>query len=84
MKRRHLTPKSIEYIGKESTKIEQNWTDSPEAYKNTKVIYQKILKITPKEAKKRGVSRPTLWKIKRKIREEKKINLKGRSVKRLI
>ncbi len=38
----------------------------------------------PKEAKERGVSRPTLWKIKKKIREGKKINLKGRVVKKLL
>jgi len=84
LKRRHLTPKSIEYIGKESTKIEQNWMDNQEFYKNTKGIYQRILNISNKEAEERGVSRPTLWKAQQKIKKGKKINLKTRSVKKLI
>jgi len=84
LKRRHLNPNKIVYIGKESTKIEQSWADNQEVYKNTKGIYQKILKMTPKKAKEGGVSRPTLWKIKEKIRNGKKINLKTRSVRKLL
>lgn len=84
LKRRHLKPKSIEYIGKESNKIKQNWMESQETYKNTKEICQKILNVTPEEARKKGVSRPTLWKIKQKIKKGKKINFKTKSVKRLV
>jgi hypothetical protein len=37
-----------------------------------------------RELRKKGVSRPTLWKIKEKIRKGNKINSKTKSVKRLI
>jgi hypothetical protein len=82
LKRRHLNPKEIVRIGKESNQIEENLIheEKQEIYSNTKEIYQKILNITPKEAKERGVSRPTLWKIKEKIRKGKGINFKTKSV----
>lgn len=86
LKRRHLKPKEIIHIGKESNKIEEDLIHKgkQEVYTDTKAIYQKILKMTPKEAKEKGVSRPTLWKIKDKIRKGKKINLETKSVKMLL
>ena len=47
------------------------------------LILQKILKMTPKEAKEKDVSRPTLWKVKKKIREEEKINFNSNAIKKL-
>ena len=86
LKRRFLKPTKIIYIGKESNKIEEDLIndEKEEVYTNNKGIYEKILKITPKEAKEKGVSRPTLWKIKRKIKEGEKVNLKTKSVTLLI
>jgi len=85
LKRRHLHPTKIVCIGKESNKIEEEliYKSKSEVYKNTKEIYQKILNMNPEEARQKGVSRPTLWKIKKKIREGKKINLKTKSVRKL-
>ncbi len=40
--------------------------------------------MTPKEVNKGGVSRPTLWKIKQKIKNKKKISLNGKIVKKVI
>ena len=86
LKRRHLKPKEIVYIGKESNKIEEDLISKgkQEIYTNTKESYQRILDITPKGARKKGVSRPTLWKIKKKIKEGKKVNLKTKSVRKLL
>lgn len=85
LKRKHLTPSNIEYIGKESNKIEQGWENNQEIYKNMKEIYQKILNITPEKARKRGVKhRSTLKRIKDKIRKGEKLNLRIGSVKKLL
>jgi len=48
-----------------------------------KEIYERILNMTPKEAREKDVSRPTLWKIKQKIKDGKKINFKTKSVRKL-
>jgi hypothetical protein len=86
LKRRHLKPKGIIYIGKESNKIQENLIhkEKQEIYSNTKGVYQKILDTSNEEAENRGVSRPTLWKIQQKIKKGKRPNMKTRSVKKLI
>ena len=50
-------------------------------YQNRKEIYDRILKMLNKEAEKRGVTRSALWKIKKKIREGKRLNLNSNAVK---
>lgn len=56
----------------------------PIEYGDPEKLKQKILGMKNKEAEKRGVRRETLWKIKKKIREEKVINWKTKSVNDLI
>ena len=83
--RRNITLKRTTYIGKEVNKIEEQplIIEYPSKYHNTEENLQNILKMTPREAKDIGVSRQTLHKIKKKIRERKKINKKTKAVKKL-
>ncbi|MEK6909344.1 MAG: hypothetical protein AABX23_04810 [Nanoarchaeota archaeon] len=87
LKRKHVRPKEIVWIGKESNKINEDLTEEIKAttYKDIGKDRKIILNMSNQEAEKRDVSRPTLWKIQKRLRKNpKKFNWKTRSVKRLI
>jgi len=86
LKRRHMKVDTIMPIGKEAKKIymEPLGITTATTYPNKKEIYKKILTVTNEEAKKKGVTRATLWKIKEKIKKGKNINLKTNAVKKLL
>ena len=86
LSRKHIAQGEIRFIGKEVRNLEEQFLDvqNPIEYGDEGEIRKVILEMSNKEAKEKGVSRPTLWKIKRKIREGKKVNLKTKSVKILI
>lgn len=44
----------------------------------------RILKMSNKEAESRGVTRSALWKIKKKIKKGKKVNLNCEGVRKMI
>lgn len=86
MKRRKIVGGEIMHIGKEANNIEEQPLElaKSQEYVNEDELKKRILKMTPKEARESGVSRPTLWKIKRKINIGRKIRLRTRSVKALL
>ncbi len=86
LKRRHIKIDSITIIGKEAKKVymEPLGITPATEFHNKEELFKKILEITNKEAKKKGVTRPTLWKIKEKIRTGKNINLKTSAVRKLL
>ena len=86
LSRKSVTISGITYIGKEVKKLEQQHLglEHVTEYQNREDIYDRILKMSNKEAESRGVTRSALWKIKKKIREGKKVNLRCRAVRDLI
>lgn len=77
---------SVVYIGKEANSIDEQALDvkRPQEFVNKAEILQKILDISQSEAEKIGVRRGTLWKIKKKIRDGKDLNLETGAVRKLI
>lgn len=86
LKRRHIKPKEIVWIGKESNKINEVHEDTKvNTYRDREKDKIRILNMSNEEALKRGVSRPTLWKIKEKLRKNpEKFNWNTRAVRKLL
>jgi len=87
LRRRHVKPTSIVYIGKESNKIgtELIETEKQEIYQNEEALKERILKMSPKEARKLGIRhRSTLIRIKSRIMKRKKVNWKTKEMRKLI
>lgn len=86
LERRHLKDGEITVIGKETKNIEEQSLKVERIieYFDEKELLKKILKMTPKEAREKGVSRPTLWKIKQKIKNRAEVNLNNKAVRKLI
>lgn len=88
MKRRVINPLKVVYIGKESNKIENSELmnlDKHEQFVNYKEARKKILKMSFKEAHKRGVSKSTLWEMKDRLRKNpKKFNWRTIAVNKLL
>lgn len=86
LSRKRITEGEIRFIGKEVKNLEEQFLEikRPIEYGDREKIKKKILEMSNKEAERKGVSRPTLWKIQQKIKEGKKINFKTKSVTLLI
>jgi len=92
--RKHIKAERIRYIGKESNNLDDNLTglDDPDYLEYTKdheIVRSKdfkqwILEIKPKEVRDKGISKMALWKIKNKIKLDRKLNPKTKIIKILI
>ena len=72
--RKHITADSIRHIGKESNNIYEASIlgiddDSYLEYENIEDFKQGILSLKPKDVKDKGISKQTLWNIKKRIRK---------------
>ena len=69
--RKHIINDRIRYIGKESNNLEDNLTglDDPDylEYENIEDFKQWILSLKPKDVRDKGISKQTLWNIKKRI-----------------
>lgn len=80
LERKHVTVTKIVHIGKESNNLDESRTlgvdsDSYEIYEDIENINSKfkkiskdVLKLNPRDVKKFGISKQTLWNVKEKIR----------------
>ena len=80
MERKHVNVIGVIHIGKESNNLEESeflgvddtsyetYEDVRNLDKKFKKIAPSILKLKPKDVKKFGISKQTLWNVKRKIR----------------
>jgi hypothetical protein len=92
--RKHIIVNKIRYIGKESNNLEDNLTgiekpDYSEYTKDHEIVKseefkQWILSLKPKDVIDKGMSERTLYKIKHKIKLDKKLNPKTKIVKFLM
>jgi len=92
--RKHIIADKIRYIGKESNNLEDNLTgiedpDYLEYTKDHEIVRSKdfkqwILEIKPKDVRDEGISKMALWKIKNKIKLDRKLNPKTKIIKILI
>lgn len=82
LKRKHIKPDKIIRLGKEANKIEPN-KNNPTIYLNPTEIEEEIRQTTPKEAKKKGINKMTLWKIKKRLQEGKPLNLRTKNLQKL-
>ena len=72
--RKHIIADRIGYIGKESNNIDEAPVlgiddDSYLKYENIEDFKQWILSLKPKDVKDKGISKQTLWNIKKRIRK---------------
>ena len=71
--RKHIVVNRIRYIGKESNNLEDNLAGIEEPdyieYKNIEDFKQWILSLKPKDVRDKGISKQTLWNIKKRIRK---------------
>jgi hypothetical protein len=79
----------IRYIGKESNNLDESLIfgidDDPYLeYENLKEFYNWVLTLKPKDVKDKGILERTLYKIKLKIKQGKRLNPKTKIVKILI
>lgn len=74
------------YIGKEANNIDEQELDVKKAQEFIDVgeIKRKILEMPQKEAEKLGVGRSTFQGMRKKIKEEGKLNLKTPAVRRIL
>jgi hypothetical protein len=82
LERKHIQPDGLVYIGKEANNIENQPLDviGAQVFINEEEIQQKILALTPEEARKLGIKhRSTLKRMKDRIMKEGKINLDTKS-----
>ena len=87
LERKHTLDDGLIYIEKEANKIEDQPLDvvKPQTFVNMEEIKQKILVLTPEEARKIGIKhRSTLKRMKYRILKEGKINLDTKEVKKLV
>jgi len=72
--RKHIVANVIRYIGKESNNIDEASVlgiddDSYLEYENIEDFKQLILSLKPKDVRDKGISKQTLWNIKKRIRK---------------
>ncbi|WP_235283252.1 DNA polymerase [Methanosarcina sp. 2.H.A.1B.4] len=87
LKRKHIQADGLVYIGKEANNIEDQPLDvtKSQVFINEEEIRQKILALTPEEARKKGIKhRSTLKRMKDRIQNEAIISLRTKSIKKLI
>jgi hypothetical protein len=90
LKRKHVTVSDVTYIGKESNNLDESEvlgvdSDSYETYEKVedldakfRKIAKKVLKLNPRDVKRFGISRQTLWNVKKKIRLSKFTQISSR------
>lgn len=86
LKRKQIQADGLVYIGKEDNNIEDQPLDitGAQVFINEEELKQKILDLSPKEAKKLGIRyRSTLKKIKDRILKDGKINMRTKEIKKL-
>jgi len=84
--RKHIIADRIRYIGKESNNINEASVlgiddDSYIEYENIEDFKQWILSLKPKDVRDKGISKMVLWKIKNKIKLDRKLNPKTKIIK---
>lgn len=87
LERKYIQSNGLVYIGKEANNIEDQPVNviKPQVFIDEEEIKQKILDLSPKEARKLGIKyRSTLKKIKDRILKNGKINMKTNDVKKLV
>lgn len=87
LKRKHIQADGLVYIGKEANNIEDQPLDvtGAQVFINQEEIKQKVLALTPEEARKKGIKhRSTLKRMKDRIIKDGKINVKTSEVKKLV
>jgi hypothetical protein len=92
--RKHIIADQIRYIGKEYNNLEDNLTglEDPDylEFSNDHEIVKNngfndwILSLKPKDVRDNGISKMALWKIKNKIKLDRKLNPKTKIIKILI
>ncbi|WP_200895213.1 MULTISPECIES: hypothetical protein [unclassified Methanosarcina] len=86
LKRKHIQADGLVYIGKEANNIEDQPLDvtKSQVFINDEEIKQKLLALTPEEARKLGIKhRSTLKRMKDRVKRDSKINLDTKEVKKL-
>lgn len=87
LKRRNIQADGLVYIGKEANSIEDQPLDivGAQVFVNEEEIKQKILALTPEEARELGLKhRSTLKRMKDRIKRDSKINLDTKEVKKIL
>ncbi|MDD4438250.1 MAG: hypothetical protein PHS04_09480 [Tissierellia bacterium] len=87
LERKHIHADGLVYIGKEANNIEDQPLDvtGAQVLINEEEIKQRILNLSPKEARELGIKyRSTLKKIKDRILNDGKLNMKTNEVKKLL
>ena len=83
MQRKHIKPDQVIYIGKETKNIEKQVIEKQQIQEYTNL--KKILEMTWAEAKKKGLKhRSTFKRIKDKIRQGKRINMRTKAINYLL
>jgi len=72
--RKHIVVNRIRYIGKESNNLDESYVfgiddDLYLEYENVEDFKQWILLLKPKDVRDKGISKQTLWNIKKRIRK---------------
>lgn len=87
LKRKHIHAEGLVYIGKEANNIEDQPLEvtKPQIFVNMEEKMQKILELTPRQARELGVEqRSTLKRMKDRIKKAGTINLTTKEVKKLL
>jgi len=87
LQRKHITVTEIIRIGKETKKIDTTGTlNKPEyeTYQNPQELTVRLCNMTVKEARQAGIAKTTLFCIKKRIRQGKKIKIKTKTIRKLI
>ncbi len=87
LKRRNIQADGLVYIGKEANSIEDQPLDivGAQVFVNEEEIKQKILALTPEEAREFGIKhRSTLKRMKDRVKRDSKMNLDTKEVKKLV
>lgn len=87
IERKHIQADGLVYIGKEANNIEDQPLDvtGSQVFINEEEIKQRILNLSPKEAREFGIKyRSTLKKMKDRILKGGKINIKTNEVNKLV
>ncbi len=87
MQRRQMNGGEIRFIGKEANNIEEQTLEvtRPNEYTQDKLLRAKILKMSYKEAREKGVPKQTFFNIKQRLRNNlADFNLRTKSTKKLL
>jgi len=87
LERKHVHVDGVVYIGKEANNIDEQALDitRSQMFVDEEKIKRKILALTPKEARELGIKyRSTLKKMKNRIEAGENLNIKIKTVNRLI